>query len=101
MKKLRPFYVLAAILILPGCAVERKCESGGCTDDAKITARVHASLNRHPDLGPPDSLQVQTLDHVVYLNGYVSTGLMKRTAEDIARQIPGVIRVEDNIAVSK
>jgi hypothetical protein len=105
LKNLKPFYVLATILILPGllpgCAVERKCEASGCSDDAKITANVQALINQHPDVGPPDSVHVQTLDHVAYLSGEVSQGLMKQTAEDVARQTPGVTRVVNSIAVTK
>jgi osmotically-inducible protein OsmY len=46
-----------------------------------------------------DSIDVQTLDHVVYLSGEVSTGLMRDTAETIAQKTPGVTRVEDTITV--
>ena len=105
MKKLKPFYVLATIFmlpgLLPGCAAETKCEAGGCTDDAKITANVQARINQHSDVGPPDSVQVRTRDHVVYLSGEVSQGLMKQTAEDVARQTPGVTKVINDIAITK
>jgi osmotically-inducible protein OsmY len=105
MKSLRPFYVLATILILPGllpgCAAERKCEAGDCPDDAKITANVRAQINQHSDVGPTDSVQVRTLDHVVYLSGEVSQGLMKQTAEDVARHTPGVTKVVNDIAITK
>jgi osmotically-inducible protein OsmY len=105
LKSLKPFYVLATILILPGllpgCAVERQCEAGGCSGDAKITTSVQALINQHSDVGPPDSVHVQTLDHVVYLSGEVGQGLMKQTAEDVARQTPGVTRVVNDIAVTR
>jgi osmotically-inducible protein OsmY len=105
LKGFKPFYVLATILILPGlipgCAVERKCEADGCPGDAKITANVQALINQHADLGPPDSVRVQTVDHVVYLSGFVSTGLMKQTAEDLARKTPGVTRIANDIAVTR
>ena len=42
-----------------------------------------------------------TREHVVYLSGFVSTGLMKQTAEDLARQTPGVIRVVNEIGITK
>jgi osmotically-inducible protein OsmY len=104
LKNLKPFYVLATILILPGllpgCAVERKCEADGCPGDTKITANVQALINQHPDVGPPNVVHVQTVDHVVYLSGEVSQGLMKQTAEDVARQTPGVTRVVNDIAVT-
>jgi osmotically-inducible protein OsmY len=105
LKNLKQCYVLATVLILSGlllgCAVERKCEAGGCPGDAKITANVQLRINQHPDVGPPDSIHVLTLDQVVYLSGEVSQGLMKQTAEDVARQTPGVTRVVNNISVEK
>jgi osmotically-inducible protein OsmY len=52
-------------------------------------------------LGAPDSIQVQTIDHIVYLHGMVSEGLQGREAEAIAQQTPGVARVVNLLAVSK
>ena len=105
MSKLKPLYALSAVLLLSGgllgCAAERKCGLGGCPGDAEITADVQKRLNRHPDLEGVNSINVQTLDHVVYLSGEVSAGLMRETAEEIAKKTPGVTRVEDTIAVTK
>jgi osmotically-inducible protein OsmY len=39
------------------------------------------------------------MDHVVYLNGVVRSGLEVGTAESIAGQVPGVARVVNSIAV--
>jgi osmotically-inducible protein OsmY len=105
LSKLKPLYALSVILLLSGvllgCAAERKCGWGGCPGDAEITADVQKRLNRHPDLEGVNSINVQTLDHVVYLSGEVSSGLMRETAEEIAKKTLGVTRVEDNIAVTK
>jgi osmotically-inducible protein OsmY len=104
LKYLKPFYVVATILILsgllPGCAIDRKCEADGCSDDAKTTANVQALINQRTDVGPPNAVRVRTLDHVVYLTGAVSAGEMSRTAEAIALKTPGVTRVVNNIAVT-
>jgi osmotically-inducible protein OsmY len=51
-------------------------------------------------LGAPNSIQVQTLDHVVYLNGLVSTGMDSQTAESVALEVPDVSRVVNSVAVS-
>jgi osmotically-inducible protein OsmY len=100
--KSKPLYALTIALLLsgflPGCAVERKCGVEGCPGDAKIRAAVQASINRHPEIGP--KVYVQTLDHVVYLSGFVSAGEMSDIAEDAARHTPGVTRVVNSIAVS-
>jgi BON domain len=101
----RQFHALAASIVLSGllagCAAQRKCEAGGCPADAGITDHVQSKLNQHPEFGPPYAVRVQTLDQVVYLSGEVSDGLMKRTAEDVARYTPGVTRVVNDISVTK
>jgi osmotically-inducible protein OsmY len=100
---LRKLYPSAFILTaaLAGCATYGQCGAGGCAGDAKVTANVRASLNQHPDLGAPNSIDVQTVDHVVYLNGLVSEGLESREAETVALQAPGVTRVVNLLAVSR
>jgi len=92
---------VALATALAGCATYEKCGLEGCAGDAKVTANVQARLDQHPDLGGPGAIEVQTLDHVVYLNGYVATGLERRFAESLAQETPGVTRVVDSIAVSR
>jgi osmotically-inducible protein OsmY len=103
VSRLKPIYTLAfaSLLagILAGCADFRQCKSQDCTADAKITTDTEARLNQMPELGPPGSIRVQTLDHVVYLNGQVDGGLEKRNAEATARQVPGVQLVANDIDV--
>ena len=64
--------------------------------DAQITAEVKALLDRHPELGT--SINVQTLDHVVYLYGLVDTPLDAEIANSVALQAPGATRVVSSIA---
>jgi osmotically-inducible protein OsmY len=71
----------------------------GNPDDAQINADVTEAIARQPDLGAPNQIYVQTLDHVVYLSGWVSTGLSADDAIEIAGKIPGVTRVVSTIAV--
>jgi osmotically-inducible protein OsmY len=98
----KPIYVIALASVLTaalgGCADFRAGRTQS-TADANITADVEAKLNQMSDLGPPGSIDVQTLNHVVYLNGYVDVGLEKRNAESVAMQVPGVTNVVDGIAV--
>jgi osmotically-inducible protein OsmY len=104
MKDLKPLYTLASILflamLLPGCAVERKCGLEGCSSDERITASVRAVFDQHPDLGPPAAIQVEARNRVVYLNGTVGEGLERDAATTLASQVPGVARVVNNIAVT-
>jgi hypothetical protein len=86
--------------IMAGCATYGKCGIGGCADDAKMTANVRELINQQPQLGAPNSIQVQTVDRVVYLNGMVSEGLQSREAESVAVEAPGVTGVVNLIAVT-
>jgi len=96
--KIAPLAVAAATLVL-GCAAERNSEIVGSADDANITAKVKAALSQHPDLGPPNAIYVETRHHVVYLSGLVDNGLVTADAIELARQVPGVAKVESTVAV--
>jgi osmotically-inducible protein OsmY len=103
MSKTRPLYALAFAFtltaILPGCATYEKCGIAGCPGDSQITASVQARFAQHPEIGP--LVSVQTLNGVVYLNGYVGQGLQREIAESVARSTPGAAKVVDNIAISR
>ena len=91
---------ILALGVLAGCATYEKCGFSGCPGDAQITADVQSLLDRNPPLGPPNEVYVQTLDHVVYLNGVVDTPFEQRLAESVARDAAGVTRVVNNIGLS-
>jgi osmotically-inducible protein OsmY len=84
---------------LGGCATVEKCGLEGCASDQKISAQVQALLNAHPELGPPGTITVETLNGVVYLDGEVVGGLEKRDVESIVRQASGVKKVVNGISV--
>jgi osmotically-inducible protein OsmY len=98
MNKPKSLYALTGALILagvlPGCATYGP-------GDAKITANVQAQLDQHPELGAPNLIDVQTQDHVVYLNGTVSTGLQRNIAESVAYQADDVVKVQNLVSVTK
>jgi osmotically-inducible protein OsmY len=85
---------------LPGCAAYKKCGFGGCPGDAEITAEVRALFDQHPILQAPNLVEVQTLDHVVYLNGLVDTDLQRQTAESLALEARGVAKVVNSIGLT-
>jgi osmotically-inducible protein OsmY len=97
MSKLKPLYSLTSVLIVAGSLYGCATTSGA--GDEKITANVKTLIDQHPDLGPPGAIQVETQDHVVYLNGLVGDGLERETAESVAREAPGVTKVVDSVAV--
>jgi osmotically-inducible protein OsmY len=88
--------VLLLTLGVSGCAALPHSEPG----DAQITSAVQKSLDRHPDLRPPTTLYVNTLDHVVYLSGVADTGLQREIAGSLAMQTKGVTRVVNDISVT-
>lgn len=98
-------YVACSLLFcaaLAGCSainVYRRCGYDGCPADRAITSEVLAQLRRHPALGPPDSIRVQTLGGVVYLTGQVTTDYQSQIAESAARQAAGESRIVNNLAL--
>jgi osmotically-inducible protein OsmY len=94
----RPLVLLLACL--PGCATYRDCGFRGCPGDAALTARVAAQLQQYPALQAPNSVRVQTLDHVVYLYGLVDTDLERELAHSVATDAAHGARIVDSIAIS-
>jgi len=96
-----PAHLLTCVLALAGavsgCATE---SSGERMADEEITAELQSRLDKVAALGPPHSVVVQTRNNVVYLNGVVDTGVEKKMAESIAKQVTGVTQVTNGIAVS-
>jgi osmotically-inducible protein OsmY len=86
---------------LAGCSTYGKCGGGACGTDDAITSNVRSLLDQHTEFGAPRSIEVQTIDRVVYLNGLVNDGLERGIAESIALQAPGVTKVVNSIAVQK
>jgi osmotically-inducible protein OsmY len=86
---------------LAGCSSYGKCAGGACGEDAAITKNVQTLLDQHAELGSPHSIEVQTIDRVVYLNGIVSDGLERGIAESVALQAPGVLKIVNSIAVRR
>ena len=94
--------LILASVIAGGCApfeAWRECGWRGCPGDAQLTAAVEAALHEHPALEPPNLLYVRTSDRVVFLSGQVATDFQRETAVAAARQVRGVRRVINGIAL--
>lgn len=82
-----------------GAQIEQGAErAGAAIDDATLTARIKSALIAHPDLKGL-SIDVDTVQNVVSLNGTVATDAAKKQAEQIARGVEGVKGVNNNLAV--
>lgn len=96
---------LAMLIVQPlcGCALEKGAAGGGAGDgageDSRIAADVQTLIQQRPDLGPPNLIQVDVRDHVVYLSGSANTELTVENAEALAHRPPGVTRVVSSIGV--
>lgn len=93
----------AVILLgaLTGCATYEKHGSAGGAGDAQVTQNVQSLFDQHPELRPPNSIQVQTLNHVIYLHGLVGQGLQSRLGDSVALGAPGVTRVVNMISITR
>jgi osmotically-inducible protein OsmY len=101
MTKIRKMYI-GALGLTVATAFSTVATAGGtcvtCGDDAQIEASVKTSFQELPYLG---WVHVQTRNHVVYLSGEVSAGLMSLTAAQIANGTPSVQRVVNTISFTK
>jgi osmotically-inducible protein OsmY len=100
-KTLRALTIASLLALLCACTsyhAYRKCGRDGCPGDAAITQQVEALLKQHPDLGPPSMIYVSTSDGVVFLTGRSGTEFQRANIEALARQVPGVREVINNIA---
>jgi hyperosmotically inducible protein len=90
---------IAALTALTGCAVTRGQETvGEYIDDATITTRIKAKYAEAPSVGMT-SINVQTLNGEVILSGFAKNTTEKVDAERLARDVKGVKKVRNEIAV--
>lgn len=89
----------AAALAMTGCAVTSGQSSvGQFVDDATITARVKARMAEDPSVSAM-RLEVETLKGTVQLAGFATSQAEKDRAGQIARGVPDVREVRNNIIV--
>jgi hyperosmotically inducible periplasmic protein len=104
--KLLAAATMAAGLALSGCASHRdnaaSSESrtaGEFTSDAALTTKVKAALAKDAGLGTAVDVNVQSYRGVVQLNGFVDSQDKIQRAADVASQVSGVSRVDNNLQV--
>jgi BON domain len=98
----RIFALVGALVLaaaLSACAVFPK--SSNPTADSAITADVKSRFAQDAEFIHPAELYIQTVNGVVYLNGKVNTGLQRRRAEDIAREDGRVVKVVNDLYVTR
>ena len=91
---------LSLMLSVNGCTALTGQSAGQNVDDTTISASVKSKLvaDRVANLTRVD---VDTTNRVVALNGVVESAEQKRRAEELARQVDGVRRVDNNLQVQR
>ena len=92
-----------SLLVLTACESTTGKTAGqtinDATDDAAITASVQGKLLTDDKLSNSSRISVDTDQSVVTLRGTVRSIEEKRRAEDLAQQVAGVTRVDNNISI--
>lgn len=102
MLKYITFRFIAAIMLttaLVGCAAtETRRSAGESVDDATLTTKVKTGLIQDQSL-KAFQIDVDTYRGVVQLNGFVDSSESARRAVEIAKDVPGVASVKNNLQV--
>jgi hyperosmotically inducible periplasmic protein len=90
---------VAACALLGACAVMRNPSTPGeYADDAALASYVRSRLAQDPAV-PATSVEIEALRGIVSLSGYAPSQLAKERAGELARDVPGVREVRNDIVV--
>ncbi|BAL96126.1 BON domain-containing protein [Rubrivivax gelatinosus] len=90
---------VAALVVLPGCAVTRDQSTvGEYIDDSAITTAVKAKFVEDKSVDA-SAISVETLRGEVMLSGFAKSGTEKARAETLARSVNGVKQVKNQLEV--
>ena len=93
------FMASGLVLLAAGCAGDRPERTAGQTiDDQAIARHVEEALRADPSYKFAD-VKVTAYEGKVQLSGFVEKGEQKGHAEDIAKKVPGVKEVKNDIAL--
>lgn len=68
-------------------------------DDEKISNSIVAQIKADPTLSDQTHIDVTTFNHVVLLTGEAPTASLRQQAENIARSVPNVTKVYNEVTV--
>lgn len=90
---------VAALTVLPGCAVTRGQQTTGeYLDDSAITTKVKAKFIENKEVDAA-AISVETLNGEVLLSGFAKSASERSAAESLARSVSGVKSVKNQIVV--
>jgi len=91
------FFLAATLLTAVGCASTSTEEgTGEYVDDSVVTSKVKAAILNEPSLSSAE-INVETFKGVVQLSGFVNSRADMRTAVSVAKSVPGVESVKDDM----
>ena len=90
---------LPLVVGLTGCASDRYNQSASQRiDDNRTAENVRDALARDPEY-KYDGVNVVVFKGVAQLSGFVATSAQRSNAGDVAKRVPGVKELENNITV--
>jgi osmotically-inducible protein OsmY len=96
-RKLASFVGILFLAMTLGCASTAKQEgTGEYIDDTVVTAKVKAAIFNEPTLKSAE-INVETFKGVVQLSGFVNSREDVNKAVTVARQVPGVTSVKNDM----
>ncbi len=96
-RKLATLVGILFVAMALGCASTAKQEgTGEYVDDTVITSKVKAAIFNEPTLKSAE-INVETFKGVVQLSGFVSSQGAENTAVAVARKVPGVKSVKNDM----
>lgn len=103
MPKHNRIKTLVSMLVLAGAlsacdAMSGRETTGNYVDDTTITSKVIAAMVNDPTLKASE-VGVETMKNVVQLSGFVDSNQKAMRAGELARNVPGVQSVRNNLIV--
>ena len=97
IKRFISFFFIMALASALGCASTSTQEGAGeYVDDTVITSKVKSAIFGEPTLKSAE-INVETFKGIVQLSGFVNSVADQRKALDLARSVPGVKSVKDDM----
>lgn len=97
LKRFSAAFIAVLTIAALGCAAtETRQSTGAYVDDSAITTKVKTAIFNEPTLKVAD-IKVDTTNHVVLLRGNVDSQADMNKAVALARAVPGVTSVKNDM----
>jgi len=99
LKRFSTIFLMLSLAFFLGCASTQKQEgTGEYFDDTAITTKVKAAVFNEATLKSAE-INVETFKGVVQLSGFVSSQANINKAVEVARTVPGVKSVKNDMRI--